>query len=262
MPLTSIQQRILRLLAEHRNPENYLAGATVLHRASASPRYSQDLDFFHDVEESVAASAELDAEVLRRDGYVVDWVLRAPTFYRAVARRDEEEVKLEWAVDTAFRFFPVERDELCGFRLHPVDAAINKLLALAGRQEIRDFVDTLYVHETLLSLGALAWAACGKDPGFTPELLFDQMGRHAVYTESDLARLELARPLRLPDLKRQWLAAQQQALSLVRALPAGELGCLYLEPNGRPVTPDPKLPNFSSLLRHWGSLKGAWPVLR
>lgn len=262
MPLTSIQQQVLRLLAEHRNPENYLAGATVLHRASTSPRYSQDLDFFHDVEESVAGSAEFDAEILRHNGYAVDWILRAPTFYRAVARKTDEQIKIEWAVDTAFRFFPVERDEMCGFRLHQIDAAINKLLALAGRREIRDFVDTLYVHETSLSLGALAWAACGKDPGFTPELLLDQMGRHAIYTEADLARLELARPLKLSDMKRQWLAAQDQALWLVQSLPAKELGCLYLGTNGHPVTPAPELPNFPSLLRHFGSLKGAWPVFR
>ncbi|MBI2438708.1 MAG: nucleotidyl transferase AbiEii/AbiGii toxin family protein [Lentisphaerae bacterium] len=252
----------MRLLAAQRNPENYLAGATILHRDSSSPRYSEDLDFFHDVEESVAGSAELDADVLRRNGYGVDWVLRAPTFYRAVVRKADEQIKLEWAVDTAFRFFPVERDELCGYRLHPTDAAINKLLALAGRREIRDFVDTLYVHETSLSLGALAWAACGKDPGYTPELLLDQMGRHAIYTDADLARLELARPLRLADMKRQWLQAQDQALRLVQSLPASELGCLYLGSNGRPATPDPELPDFSSLLRHWGSLKGAWPVFR
>lgn len=262
MPLTAIQQQVLRLLAEHRNPENYLAGATVLHRTPTSPRYSQDLDFFHDIEECVAGSAELDAEVLRHGGYAVDWILRTPTFYRAVARGADEQIKIEWAVDTAFRFFPVERDEQCGFRLHPIDAAINKLLALAGRLEIRDFVDTLYVHEMSLALGALAWAACGKDPGFTPELLLDQMGRHTVYTETDLARLDLARPLRLSDMKRQWLAAHEQALQLVRSLPASDLGCLYLGTDGCPVTPDPTLPTFPSLLRHWGSLKGAWPVFR
>jgi hypothetical protein len=29
-------------------------------------------------------------------------------------------------------------------------------------------LDILYVHERMLALGALCWAAAGKDPGFTP----------------------------------------------------------------------------------------------
>jgi hypothetical protein len=262
MPLTLIQQQILNLLAKHRNPENYLAGATVLHRMPTSPRYSQDLDYFHDVEDRVAGSAAIDAEVLRQSGYEVEWVLRTPTFHRAVVLKADQQVKIEWAVDTAFRFFPVEQDELSGFRLHPVDAAINKVLALAGRQEIRDFVDTLYVHKTILSLGALVWAACGKDPGYTPEMLIDQMARHTAYTEADLARLELAHPLQLTDMKRQWLTAREQAMQLIFLLPENELGCLYLDDKLMPVTPDPKAAVFKTLIRHQGSLKGAWPVFR
>lgn len=85
----------------------------------------------------------------------------------------DQQLKMEWAYDSAFRFFPVQTDDLCGYRLHDADAATNKVLALAGRSEIRDFVDVLHLHDTYLSLGALVWAASGKDPGFTPEFLLD-----------------------------------------------------------------------------------------
>lgn len=64
MPLTELQARILRTLAAGRNPESYLAGATVLHRTDDSPRFSQDLDYFHDVADSVAQSAEAAASTL------------------------------------------------------------------------------------------------------------------------------------------------------------------------------------------------------
>jgi hypothetical protein len=47
--------------------------------------------------------------------------------------------------------------------LHPIDLAVNKVLALAGRDEPRDLLDTLYQHREVLCLGALCWAACGKD---------------------------------------------------------------------------------------------------
>jgi hypothetical protein len=43
--------------------------------------------------------------------------------------------------DSAFRFFKVQADLDMGFVLHPADVATNKVPALAGRFEVRDFVD-------------------------------------------------------------------------------------------------------------------------
>jgi hypothetical protein len=45
--------------------------------------------------------------------------------------------------------------------LHPFDHATNKILALAGRREARDWIDAIQCHETLQPLGYLAWAASG-----------------------------------------------------------------------------------------------------
>jgi hypothetical protein len=215
MPISDIQDEILRLIAANRSPESYLAGVTVLHRDDSSPRYSQDLDFFHDIEDSVALCAEKDAETMAEAGYDVTWLLRTPTFHRAVVTVAKQQLKIEWAQDTAFRFFPVEQDDRCGYRLHDVDAAVNKVLALAGRNEVRDFVDVLHIHKFSISLGGLAWAACGKDPGFTPEFLLDHAGRHTAYAQEDLERLALAEPLTIGDLKKQWLAATEAARKLI-----------------------------------------------
>jgi hypothetical protein len=49
MPLSKIQIEVLRLLASQRDPESYVAGATPLNRDA--PRYSGDIDVFHDREE-------------------------------------------------------------------------------------------------------------------------------------------------------------------------------------------------------------------
>jgi hypothetical protein len=43
--LSKIQTDILRLLAAHRDPESYVAGAAALNRDA--PRYSSDIDIFH-----------------------------------------------------------------------------------------------------------------------------------------------------------------------------------------------------------------------
>ena len=164
MPLSTIQADILRLIAANRSPDSYVAGATVLHRAEDTPRYSADLDLFHDLEDSVAESAEADAAVLRAAGWDFSWLLRTPTFHRAVVRAEERALKIEWAQDSAFRFYPVQEDEQFGYRLHDADAAVNKVLALAGRSEIRDFVDVLHLDDGYLRLGALAWARAARIP--------------------------------------------------------------------------------------------------
>lgn len=250
---------MLRLLAARRSPESYLAGATVIHRSDESPRFSQDLDFFHDLADSVAQSAESDASVLRHAGLALEWLLRAPTFHRAVVSSGQEMLKLEWAQDSAFRFFPVQQDAFCGYRLHDADAAVNKILALAGREETRDFVDILHIQSTYLSIGALAWAACGKDPGYSPAFLLDHAGRHVGCTQEQLNRLSLRKTLDVKVLKQCWLTAVEQAHRLITSLPDSDLGCLYLAADGTPVTPDPIDPGFPGMPRHFGSIRGAWP---
>ncbi len=261
MPLTDLQARMLRILAAGRSPESYLAGATVLHRSDDSPRFSQDLDFFHDVADSVALCAEADAKTLLTADIDFEWLLRTPAFYRAVVSVGGEKLKLEWAQDSAFRFFPVQADDFCGYRLHDADAAVNKILALVGREEVRDFVDILHLHRTYLSVGALAWSACGKDPGYSPAFLLDHAGRHVRYSQDHLDRLHLREPLGVAELKRQWLTAVEQAQGLIESLPEADLGCLYLTPEGVPVTPEPTGSRFRDLCRHFGSVRGAWPLI-
>lgn len=261
MPISDIQATILKAIAANRSPESYLAGATVLHRAPDSPRFSQDLDFFHDMEDRVAQCAEQDATTLAAAGYDLAWLMRTPTFHRAIVTMDSRQLKIEWAQDSTFRFFPVQPDETCGYRLHDADAATNKMLALAGRNEVRDFVDIMHLHETYLSLGAIAWAACGKDPGFTPTFLLDHANRHTGYTQADLNRLQLRAPIDLTDLKERWFAAMDQAQALTESLPPEELGCLYLDPDQAPVTPDPTSDRFATLHRHQGSIRGTWPTV-
>jgi hypothetical protein len=52
VPLSSLQSKILRLLAAHRDPESYVAGGSYLTRTGT--RFSDDIDIFHDREERVA----------------------------------------------------------------------------------------------------------------------------------------------------------------------------------------------------------------
>jgi hypothetical protein len=82
-------------------------------------RYSSDIDVFHDREERVAAAALNDAKVLEAGGYSVKWLRQLPLIYTAEVTRLDASTRLEWVVDSDFRFFPTMRDETFGYVLHP-----------------------------------------------------------------------------------------------------------------------------------------------
>lgn len=262
MPIAPFEKNILRLLAANRNPESFVAGATVLLRDENSHRRSRDIDLFHDAAESVKAASEADCAVLEKNGFQIRLDLIQPTFRRALVGREGSTTKLEWVFDSAFRFFPVEADAEFGYALNFWDAATNKVLALAGRGELRDYLDVLHLHRRHLSLGALAWAACGKDLGYTPQFIIEEAQRLTHYPVSQLSNLDLREPVDLVACKKQWLEMTRQAEALFDHLPAEEVGCLYLDAQNRPVTPDPSAPEFATLRRHYGSVRGAWPVIR
>jgi len=261
MPLGDFEKSVLRLLAANRNPESYIAGATVFLRRDDSLRQSQDIDVFHDTAESLRQAATLDAAVLEKCGYQLEWAERQELFRRAVVSKAGQATKIEWAYDSAFRFFPVQPDSELGFVLHPLDGATNKLLALAGRGELRDYLDVLFLHQKVLSLGALAWAACGKDAGFTPQFLIEEAQRLAHYPAARLSTLLLHEPVDLVKCKRLWLEALIEARALFAKLPPEEVGCLYLNAEGQSVPPDPASAEFSKLRRHFGCVHGAWPTI-
>ena len=100
-----------------------------------------------------------------------------------------------------------------------------------------------------------------KDPCYTPALVLEQAARHAAYTQTDIDRLLLAKPLDVSDLKGQWIAALEDARQLVASLPADDLGCLYLNHQDKPVTPDPSAEDFNKLIRHEGCVYGAWTTI-
>jgi len=227
VPLTAFQEGLLRLLSVNRTEDSYLAGGGALHSAPNSTRYSQDLDFFHDSERRVAEAFEADRSLLEAGGYRVEVEYALPGNVRAMVSRGDDRTRIDWAHDSAWRFMPAVRDENGGFRLHDVDLAINKLLALAGRDEARDYVDILDAHARILPLGALIWAAAGKDPGLSPHAILELLKRRGRPQQSELDRLHLAHPIDAAEAKDRWLRALTEAEAFLSSRPGEELGCLH-----------------------------------
>lgn len=226
MPLTPFQTTVLRLLARNRSADSYVAGGIALN-AQHPIRWSADVDLFHDVEEAVMRASDADVEILRQAGYDVRSDLWTPGFRRAWVARDDAGVRLEWCRDSAWRFFPIEPDDLLGWKLHPFDALTNKALAMASRAETRDLVD-LVAHAGESPLHAVVWAACTKDPGFGPLLLLNEMRRNS---RVDLAQLrEMGAAIEPLMLKTQWLQHSHLAeREIDRAAVAGvEVGLAFV----------------------------------
>jgi len=261
VPLTAFQRSILAELAKVPTEDRYLAGGAALHFSPQSTRYSDDLDFFHDSEQRVAAAFSQDRATLDEAGFDLDVELSLPGFVRAVVTKGDDATRVDWAHDSAWRFMPLVRDEFGGLLLHPVDLAVNKLLALAGRDEPRDFVDILFAHREILAIAGLAWAAVGKDPGLSPGSLLELLKRHGRYRPEDFERLRLARAFDLPEAKQQWLDALRDAGSFARSRPPAEIGCLYYSGElDRFVIPAPDVGlDAQGVVAHYGRPGGVVP---
>jgi len=256
MPLTDYQASLALLLSGNRSFDSYLAGGAAILIEPNTTRISRDLDYFHDTESRVVEAFTADRRSLEEHAYVVEVDLNQPGYIRAVVGKGHEATKVEWARDSAWRFLPTVRDKRVGFMLHPVDLAVNKVLALAGRDEPRDVLDAHHVHRNVLPLGALCWAACGKDPGFTPLSLLELLRRRGRISEEDLARLDLVAKIDLRALKQEWLEALDSVESFVSSRPPEEIGCLYYSASRRAFV-DPREADDS--VPHYGRQGGVLP---
>jgi len=268
MALTGFQRTVCRLIAANRveRGDSYVAGGTALNLLAGGTRISRDIDIFHDTNAALDAAWAQDRALLAANGYDVRPLRERSAYVEAVVAKGGESVLLEWTRDSAYRFFPLVRHEDFGLTLHPFDLATNKVLALVGRLEVRDWLDVLTCDERIQPLGYLAWAACGKDPGFSPAAILEQAGRSGRYTQNELDGLAFAGPP--PDLAaaaRTWHAMLAQARTIVGLLPADEAGKCVLDRSG--LLYNGSLESVSvdlaagALVFHEGSIRGAFPVL-
>lgn len=227
MPLTGFQLEIVKLLSSNRSAGSHLAGGAALHFSADSFRYSNDLDYFHDSVELVSQSSKKDIELLKAEGFSVNILLEKEGFVRCELAKNKQETKIEWVHDSDWRFMPPQYADGKGYLLHPIDIAVNKLLALVGRDEPRDFLDILYIDKRILPLKALIWAAVGKDPGFSPTSLLEIVQRRGKYRQEDFEKLMLAEKVDLIKLKESWFQALEGVREFFNCRNLENVGCLY-----------------------------------
>lgn len=115
MPLSKIHSDVLKVIASRRDPESYIADGTPLNQDG--PRFSEDIDVFHDREQRVSSAALSDAQALEAEDYEIKWLRQSPAMYTAEVTRENARTRLEWVADSDFRFFPNHPGR--GFRIPP-----------------------------------------------------------------------------------------------------------------------------------------------
>jgi hypothetical protein len=259
MALTKFQLEILQVIARNRNPNSHFAGGAVLNKDE--PRISQDIDIFNDSAEILSICLAADAAALEADGYGVAFSTRSDTHVTADVTKHQSSNRIDWVQDSIWRFFPAVQDKTFGWRLHSFDLATNKILAFAGRREPRDYVDTIALERRVPgSLATLVWAAPGKDPGWTPQLILDEIVRNSRMSREDLAKITTLESLDPVALKKQLLDAIASARDLFATLPLATVGKVFLSKKGVPRILTRDVATNPKLLPRDASAYGSLPV--
>jgi hypothetical protein len=138
------------------------------------------------------------------------------------------------------------------------------VLALVGRLEVRDWVDVIECNEKIQPFGYMAWAACGKDPGFSPDAILEHARRSGRYSAEEV--LELSFEPEPPDpavLSKRWHSILDEAKLVVSSLPPKEIGKCVLTRDGSLYRGSAsELENqLENIQFHKGSIRGALPRL-
>jgi hypothetical protein len=158
--LSPLQERIATLVAGLDEAKDFaLAGGAALITRGHVQRSTRDLDFFGLSTGDVDRLAPVVVEALLEAGLHVKTVIANPGFVRLEVTSGDETTELDLAADA--RLLPMVPGPLVP-TLADEELAADKVLAVFGRAEARDFAD-LRAVESLFGLARLCELAKEKD---------------------------------------------------------------------------------------------------
>lgn len=172
--LSPLQERIAEIVAGLDEAEGFaLAGGAALIARGDVRRQTRDLDFFGLSGDAVDRLAPAVRRALSAAGFIVGHAQANPGFVRLIVSDGDERTELDLAADA--RLFPAEFGRLAP-TLTGEELAVDKVLAVFGRAEARDFAD-LMALEPRYGLDRLCDLAAKKDLGFEPALFAEMVSR-------------------------------------------------------------------------------------
>ena len=161
--LNQLQVRVAAVVRNLPEAQNFvLAGGAALIVRGDVNRLTRDLDFFAESAEAVDRCLPALEKALTSAGLEVQRRQIGHGFARLVVREGSEETVVDLGADA--RLLPPERTGF-GLILSGEELATDKVLAIFGRAEPRDFID-LAALEPRYGLSRLLEQAAEKDPGF------------------------------------------------------------------------------------------------
>ncbi len=172
--LSPIQEHVAEIVAGLEEAKDFaLAGGAALIARGDVRRQTRDLDFFGLTPDAVDRLLPAVDRALEAAGFVVHHMQESPGFARLLVESADDRTTVDLAADA--RLFPAEPRRPAPM-LSGEELAVDKVLALFGRAEARDFVD-LMALEPRYGLDRLCRLAAEKDRGFTPAVFADMLGR-------------------------------------------------------------------------------------
>jgi len=214
--LTSLQRQVAEIIAGLEAAEGFaLAGGAALIVRGDIDRRTQDLDFFGLHQSDVQRLVPAAEQALEASGFQVRRVREGTGFVRLAVQRGDEITVVDLAADA--RLFPLEVQTGLPV-LSSTELAVDKVLAIFGRAEARDFVDLAAVIDQH-GLEALFRLAAEKDPGFSIDV-FSEMLQRFDRLRQDEFPLDASAYKTLANNVRTW---SEMSLELSRTL-GPELG--------------------------------------
>lgn len=167
--LTDLQRKILNIFSLLPDKEAfYLTGGTALSAFFLKHRKSYDLDFFTNTEELILPFSQKLETSLKNENFMVERLRGFHSFVELSVSFQDELTMIHFTLDSPFRFKePIEAKDIEGIKIdNLVDIATNKILALFGRAELRDFIDVYFLVKEHFTKKELIEKAALKDPGF------------------------------------------------------------------------------------------------
>lgn len=207
--LSPLQEQVAEIVSSLEEAQDFaLAGGAALIARGDVQRQTRDLDFFGLTGEAVDRLVPAAERALQAAGLGVQRIQVNPGFARLIVARGDDRTELDLAADA--RLFPAEPGRPAPM-LAGEELAADKILALFGRAEARDFVDLLAI-EPHYGLDRLCRLAAEKDLGFSPARFAEMLGRFGRLRRDEF-ELDDARYEQLAREVQRW---RERALELAR----------------------------------------------
>lgn len=179
-PLTPLQQRLIAAFFS-RTDAFFLTGGSALAGYYLHHRTSQDLDFFSVDDIAFPHGKRLLEDAVRSLGGSLEVVREYPGFVECRATVNHEHLKVDLVRDTAPQIVS-EKPRYGGAIVDTLaDIAANKICAIVGRSEIRDYVDLWFLARAGVDLDEAIARAHDKDGGVDVATLAWILGQVKVH---------------------------------------------------------------------------------